>query len=82
MKDIYVDGEKMARNGCKIAKRKSCDLFCLSVFTCRRGSKYVWEPLYEVIASYEVTGLVGIKLFLQKKNITMQTFQILYNGTF
>lgn len=37
------------------------------IHTCRRGSKYVWEPLYEVIASYEVTGLVGIKLFLQKK---------------
>ena len=32
MKDTYVDGEKMARNGCKIAKRKSCLLFKFPVF--------------------------------------------------
>ena len=33
VKDICVVGKKMARNGCKMAKRKSCQFFFRTDFT-------------------------------------------------
>ena len=34
VKDIYVVGKKMARNGCKMAKRKSCQFFSEQALPC------------------------------------------------
>ena len=47
MTDTYVDGEKMARYGCKIAERKSCLLFKFPVFI--YGGMPSWQKLGPIL---------------------------------
>ena len=55
VKDVNVCGQKMTKNGCKLAKRKSCQFFKSPVFT-SKCELHLWVHILSYIVVFIYRG--------------------------